>query len=86
MHYSKTSFSENGRETITPKIANSQIRERSQGFSALDLLKLNKYYNCPGKIFGIFSFNNISFGSFIDTDYRKNLTQQSLGRKRDISD
>ena len=80
MHYSKTSFSANGRETITPKNANSQMKQRTEGFSALDLQKLNKYYDCPGIIFCIFSFNNNLFGYIIYTRYKKNLWQQSQGR------
>ena len=86
MHYSRKFFSANGGETITPKIVNSQIKDRLEGFSPLDLQKLNKYYDCPGRVFGILAFSNISFGFIINTNYRKNLPQQSKGRKPEISD
>ncbi|CAI4232154.1 unnamed protein product [Auanema sp. JU1783] len=45
MHYAPTAFSKNGKPTIEPKQANVEIGQR-MGFSANDLYKINKLYNC----------------------------------------
>ncbi|XP_056128942.1 uncharacterized protein LOC130106735 [Lampris incognitus] len=45
MHYGKTAFSKNGRDTITPLRSNVRIGQRD-GMSELDILKINRLYNC----------------------------------------
>ena len=47
MHYGLKTFSRNGLATLRPlKDGGSQMGQR-RGFSHLDILKLNKLYNCP---------------------------------------
>lgn len=45
MHYSRTAFSKNGQETITPLDPNAVIGQRT-GVSETDIAKLNAMYNC----------------------------------------
>ncbi|XP_056157044.1 uncharacterized protein LOC130131387 [Lampris incognitus] len=45
MHYGKTAFSKNGKDTITPLRSNVRIGQRD-GMSKIDILKINKLYNC----------------------------------------
>ncbi|KAM4613100.1 uncharacterized protein ACJ7VT_011284 isoform 2-T2 [Polymixia lowei] len=44
MHYGKTAFSKNGRDTITPKT--SAVIGQRVGMSELDILKINRLYSC----------------------------------------
>lgn len=53
MHYGLSSFSKNGRPTMTAlKSTNAQIGQRRQ-MSPLDVKKINQMYNCPRKEEGI---------------------------------
>ncbi|VDM42990.1 unnamed protein product [Toxocara canis] len=45
MHYPSTAFTINGQATIVPKQSGVSIGQRI-GFSATDLLKINRLYNC----------------------------------------
>lgn len=51
MHYGTNYFSRNGRPTIVPKQSGVSIGQR-RGFSTLDIDRLNKLYNCPGRTSG----------------------------------
>ena len=51
MHYGKTFYSVNGKETITPKdkTEKNSFNSLPDRLSVADLKKLNKFYNCSGK-------------------------------------
>merc|ERR1712080_341974 len=48
MHYPKDAFSVNGRATIVPKQRTNCVLGAKTGFSATDIIKINKLYNCNG--------------------------------------
>ncbi len=51
MHYPRTAFSRNGQATIVPRQAGVSIGNRND-FSATDVLKINRYYECEGSTGG----------------------------------
>ena len=52
MHYWSDAFAKaEVMDTILPKKGNKDAMERKDGFSKLDLEKLNKYYECKKIIF-----------------------------------
>jgi hypothetical protein len=45
MHYSATSFSKNGQQTITPKDKDAKIGQRDK-LSATDIAEIRAFYGC----------------------------------------
>ena len=71
MHYPKNAWSKNGGDTITPKIANVVIGQRS-GMSATDIAELNAVY-------GLVSFFLVLISGHL-FQYRENHSLQSYCR------
>lgn len=46
MHYSNVAFSRNGQPTIEAKVRTTDVMGQREGFSRLDLHKINKMYRC----------------------------------------
>ena len=64
MHYGKRTFSKNRKPTIR-SIRNPNIRlGRSDGFSAMDIRKINKLYHCGSK-YNTIQYNTLLNGSAI---------------------
>ena len=50
MHYSRTAFSKNGKDTIIPIKPGTEIGQR-KGLSAKDIIELNLLYDCKSKFY-----------------------------------
>ena len=47
MHYSNKFFSKNGKDTLKARIDPTMRLGQSEGFSALDVVRINMLYRCP---------------------------------------
>ena len=47
MHYSNKFFSKNGRNTLQARIDPTMRLGQAEGFSALDVVRVNTLYRCP---------------------------------------
>ena len=47
MHYSNKFFSKNGQDTLRARIDPTMRLGQSEGFSALDVVRINMLYRCP---------------------------------------
>ena len=50
MHYGPYAFTRNGRRTVVPKKSGGRKMGQREGFSRIDLRKINKLYHCEEKI------------------------------------
>ncbi|XP_069771382.1 astacin-like metalloendopeptidase [Narcine bancroftii] len=50
LHYSRSAFSRNGQPTLTPLMETDAVIGQRVGLSELDLLKVNRLYNCSAPL------------------------------------